>query len=131
MAAAGSMTQPIAGVSPTAIPQRVSNLDRAVPAPTSVNSSAVKWIRPGDPALASAAPVVPGERVVPAVPVASAAPVVPVERVAPAAPVAPAVPVVQVAQVAPAVLVASVPAMSGAPVAARVAPAAIPMDCPV
>ena len=99
------MMRAIAGASPIAIPQRVSNSDRIVPAPINASSSAVRWIKQRGPAasevlaervalVASAAPVVPAAlaaRAALAVPVALVGPVaseVLVERVAPAAPAA-------------------------------------------
>src|SRR5918994_2091933 len=89
-ATAGSMMRAIAGASPIAIPQRVSNSDRIVPAPINASSSAVRWIKQRGPAasevlaervalVASAAPVVPAAlaaRAALAVPAAVAGPVV-------------------------------------------------------
>ena len=118
------MTRAIARVSPTAIPQRVSNTDRTVPAPTSASSSVVKWIRLRDPV----APAVSVVRAAPAVPVVSAAQVALAEQVAPVALAVPVVPEVSVARVALAVPV--VPVERVAPAAARAHAAAAPTDCP-
>ena len=133
----------IARASPTAIPQRVNNSDRTVPA--AISDSSFADSSKGEPAAPVASAAL-GCRRRRAVPVVSAVPAVSVERVALAASVVPAVSVARVAlaasvvPVVPAVSVArvalvasAVPAGPAVPVvsaAARGPAAAAPTDCP-